>query len=171
MGGRSKKNKKKPESSTSGPTPSPSSSPADQNSSIAMTDLPPEPDGGITRAYLDEVVKTITAHFDTVLKAQREELHAGFNETVVKMEATIEALTLQINNHKKKEEELTAEVSKLRKEENALEKHVESLESNISKIEERIEERTNRQLCKILSSEEFQKSRQLGDPPPTILVN
>ena len=97
------------------------------------------------------------ADLDILLKNQLKEIQASYNETIEKLQATIDRTALLAENATKRVQELEneldktkTEVSVLKGENKRLKEKVNNVSSNQHSLEERIEDRTNRQLRKTL---------------------
>ena len=136
-------NKSTKKAATNKPSPKkPSNVPSDNEDALSE----PESTNPITKADLD-----------ILLKNQLKEIQASYNETIEKLQATIDRTALLAENATKRVQELEneldktkTEVSVLKGENKRLKEKVNNVSSNQHSLEERIEDRTNRQLRKTL---------------------
>ena len=136
-------NKSTKKAATNKPSPKkPSNVPSDNEDALSE----PESTNPITKADLN-----------ILLKNQLKEIQASYNETIEKLQATIDRTALLAENATKRVQELEneldktkTEVSVLKGENKRLKEKVNNVSSNQHSLEERIEDRTNRQLRKTL---------------------
>ena len=136
-------NKSTKKAATNKPSPKkPSNVPSDNEDALSE----PESTNPVTKADLN-----------ILLQNQLKEIQASYNETIEKLQATIDRTALLAENATKRVQELEkeldktkTEVSVLKGENKRLKEKVNNVSSNQHSLEERIEDRTNRQLRKTL---------------------
>ena len=118
-----------------------------------------EDDPPLTKSTLDQLLKK---HFSQIQK--------GLDDTISKLQANLDSVSLIADNAIKLAEKLEKELSRcqssikeLAKENSELKKQLNTNTKNIKQIEERIEERTNRQLRKTLVFKGIEE--KLPEPP------